>query len=469
MSVRCEPIAESIPYLDPMAWVQSLQDEPYLLWLDSANHVMPYAATNRFSYVLLDPFDTIRIKNGLCENSGLAKDPWQALRDMMARYAMPKRADLPPFQGGAAGLFAYDLLQYSERVPQAHDDMGFPDLAVGLYDVVISLDHHARQAWVVSTGLPELDPEKQRLRARERLHAIKNRLLDAKQALPAIDAPWVDDVQADQTPETYRQAVKRCQDFIRSGDIFEVNMTQRFQVTLNEGMAPLALYRRLRAVNPAPFAAMFRFDDVAILSASPERFLSVHDRKVEVRPIKGTCPRGDDAKEDARLAQQLVASEKDRSENVMIVDLMRNDLSKVCEPHSVKVEQLCALESFPDVHHLVSTVVGTLSVDQGGVDVLKACFPGGSITGAPKVRAMEIIASLEPNARGPYCGSLGFMGFDGSMDLSIVIRSFAIKGRALTFQVGGAVVLASDPQAEYEESLMKARGLLHALCGEVVA
>lgn len=466
MSAVAAPIAERIPYVDPMIWVNHFKDEPCLLFLDSANHVMPYATTNRYSYLMWAPFETIRIKNGVSQGHGSPMDPWSVLRDALDRHAMPRRAGLPPFQGGMAGLFAYDLLQYNERVPQARDDMAFPDLAVGLYDVVISFDHQLRCAWLVSTGHPELQLERQRSRALNRLREVKSQLLEASHTLPEIDAPWVSALKADQAPEQYREAVKTCQAYIRSGDIFEVNISQRFQATMPEGLTTLALYRRLREVNPAPFASFFQFDDMAIVSASPERFVSVSQGKVEVRPIKGTIPRGASPEEDAQYAKQLLASEKDRSENVMIVDLMRNDLSKVCEPHSVQVEQLCALESFSDVHHLVSTVVGTLSVGKRAVDVLAACFPGGSISGAPKVRAMEIIAALEPTARGPYCGSMGFIGFDGSMDLSILIRSFAISGRALSFQVGGAVVLASDPHAEYEESCVKARGLLRALLGE---
>ncbi|MGH6929326.1 MAG: anthranilate synthase component I family protein, partial [Dongiaceae bacterium] len=222
-------------------------------------------------------------------------------------------------------------------------------------------------------------------------------------------------------------------------------------------------YCRLRDLNPAPFAAFLRFDDVEIVSASPERFLSMRGNRVETCPIKGTRPRGRTVEEDRALADELLASEKDRAENVMIVDLLRNDPSRVCRDRSIDVPRLCELESFATVHHLVSTIVGELRPDLTAVDLLAACFPGGSITGAPKIRAMEIIAELEPTRRGPYCGSIGYIGFDGGMDTSIVIRTYAIRNGCVTFQAGGGIVADSTPAGEYAETLAKARALIAAL------
>ena len=248
-------------------------------------------------------------------------------------------------------------------------------------------------------------------------------------------------------------------------DIFQANLSQRFQADLPPGLDAWGLYRRLRARNPAPFAAYLDTGAVQIASASPERFLELRGRQVETRPIKGTRPRGATPAEDLALGQELLASAKDRAENVMIVDLLRNDLSRVCRDHTVLTPEICVLESFATVHHLVSTVTGELRPGLDAVDLLRATFPGGSITGAPKIRAMEIIAELEPTARGPYCGAIGWMGADGWMDTSITIRTFAIKDGRVAFQAGGGIVADSDPAAEYEETLAKARALLESLRG----
>jgi para-aminobenzoate synthetase component I len=270
-------------------------------------------------------------------------------------------------------------------------------------------------------------------------------------------------IRSDFTRPHYEAAVQRVIDYILAGDIFQANLAQRFSAELPEDLSPLDLYRRLRERNPVPFAAYLDFRDVVVASASPERFLKLQDGLVETRPIKGTRPRGLTPAEDGASARELLASEKDRAENVMIVDLLRNDLSRVCLDRTVLTPEICALESFATVHHLVSTVTGELKPDMGPVDLLRATFPGGSITGAPKIRAMEIIAELEPTRRGPYCGAIGYIGFDRTMDLNIAIRTYAIKGRTVTFQAGGGIVADSDPAAEYEETIAKARALIAAL------
>ena len=264
------------------------------------------------------------------------------------------------------------------------------------------------------------------------------------------------------THRGYLDAVAKVREYIVAGDIFQANLSQRFQAPLRE--PPFELYRRLRRRNPAPFAAYLGFGEVTVLSASPERFLRLdHDRQVETRPIKGTRPRGLGPMHDAALGRALAESEKDRAENVMIVDLLRNDLSRVCLPGTVRVPELFALEQHPTVHHLVSTVVGELEPGADAVDLVRATFPGGSITGAPKVRAMEIIAELEPTRRGVYCGSIGYIGATGAMDTSIVIRTFVAAGGGLYFQAGGGVVADSDPELEYRETLDKAQGLIETL------
>jgi para-aminobenzoate synthetase component I len=277
----------------------------------------------------------------------------------------------------------------------------------------------------------------------------------------ALEAP-PEGLRSTFTHRGYLDAVARVREYIVAGDIFQANLSQRLQAPLRE--APFDLYRRLRRRNPAPFAAYFDCGDLTVLSASPERFLRLDERgSVETRPIKGTRPRGLGPMHDAALGRALAESEKDRAENVMIVDLLRNDLSRVCRPGSVRVPELFALEHHPTVHHLVSTVVGELTPGADAVDLVRATFPGGSITGAPKVRAMEIIAELEPTRRGVYCGSVGYLSRTGAMDTSIVIRTFVRVGHQVYFQAGGGIVADSDPELEYRETLDKARGLIAAL------
>lgn len=271
------------------------------------------------------------------------------------------------------------------------------------------------------------------------------------------------DIRSDFTQKDYQERVQKVIDYIAKGDIFEANLSQRFHCNLPDWAAPIDLYCRIRALNPAPFSSYVNLANIAIVSSSPERFLKLQHGTIETRPIKGTIKRSLDALEDKRLKEQLVSSQKDHAENTMIVDLMRNDLSKVCEPGSILVPQHCDLESYETVHHLVSVIYGQLKKQYSVVDLLKAAFPGGSITGAPKMRAMEIIDELEPTQRGPYCGSVGYIGFDNNMDTSILIRSFVVKDRQVTFQAGGAIVLDSDPKSEYEETLIKASVLKRAL------
>ncbi len=263
------------------------------------------------------------------------------------------------------------------------------------------------------------------------------------------------------TPEDYIKAVDRVREYIAAGDVFQVNISQRFETDLT--VPPYELYRRLRQINPAPFASYLNFDGVTIVSASPERFLRVDGDRVETRPIKGTRPRSKNPVEDAMLAQELLNSIKDRAENVMIVDLERNDLGRVCQYGTVKVTELAILETFPTVFHLTSTVVGRLRPSKNRLDLLKATFPGGSITGAPKVRAMEIIDELEPTRRSVYTGAIGYFSFGSNLDLNIVIRTFIIKGGKAYFQVGGGIIYDSNAEAEYQETLDKAKALIQAL------
>jgi para-aminobenzoate synthetase component 1 len=456
--------AIEIPYEPaPLARFARFARRPYAALLDSARIMDRFG---RYSFLAVDPFSALEAKDGRIALDGrsFAGDPFEALRERLAAFPLTHRDGLPPFQTGAVGFLSYDLCHHLERLPRPRaDDMRFPDLALGFYDVIAAWDHRDRRAFVLSSGWPEPDPAGRRKRAVARAEWLAEQLSGedsdaqrlARHAAPAIESSF--------SRPDYERAVQRVIGYILAGDIFQANMTQRFRARMPEGLDPFALYRRLMAINPAPFAAYLNFGETVIASASPERFLSLRNGWVETRPIKGTRPRGETPEEDERLAAELLASEKDNAENVMIVDLLRNDLSRVCRDGSVNVPELCVLEAYATVFHLVSTVVGEMRPGLGAVDLLRASFPGGSITGAPKIRAMEIIAELEPTQRGPYCGSVGWFGLDGGMDTSITIRTYAIKDGWATFQAGGGIVADSDPAAEYEESLAKARALIAAL------
>jgi len=459
-----EPIVREIEFVEPLSAFSAFVDEPFAVLLDAPPSSSEMA---RHAVVAARPFLTLTAKDGeVCiDGDCVMGDPFDALEELLARYPMATVAGLPPFQGGALGYFGYDLCHYLEDLPgPAGDDMSFPDMMLGFYDVVAVFDVAERRAWIVSSGWPEADADARARRATERADALSDMLADAE-APPAPPPPGAIDLVSNFTRDTYQAAVARVVEYIWAGDVFQVNLSQRFRAELPADFDRFDFYRRLRAANPAPFAAYLAFGDVTIVSSSPERFVKIDGDAVETRPIKGTRPRGATADADAALAQELRESEKDLSENVMIVDLLRNDLSRVCRDHTVEVPELCALESYATVHHLVSTVTGQLEDGKGPVDLLRAAFPGGSITGAPKVRAMEIIAELEPTRRGPYCGAIGYIGFDGAMDTSIAIRIVAFKDAAAVFQVGGGIVADSEPAAEYDETLDKARAMIDCFAG----
>ncbi len=458
------PLAREIAYGDPVAAFSTFSGASGAVLLDSA---LSSERLGRYSFIAAEPFRIVESRDGRVRLDGRVLDgnPFAVLKRELELHQFDTDPGLPPFQGGVAGYFGYDLGRHLERVPPtAIDDVPFPDLALGFYDVVVAYDHHEKRAWILSSGLPEQDFAARQARARARAEAFEARLSAAPALGPVPAAPTRPPAVASNfSRAAYEAAVQRVIDYIHAGDIFQANLAQRFRADLPEDLSPFDLYRRLRDLNPAPFAAFMRFGDSVLASSSPERFLQVHEGRVETRPIKGTLPRGRDPLTDAAFAARLRASEKDRAENVMIVDLLRNDLSRVCEDASVEVPELCTLEGFATVFHLVSTVTGRLRPGKTAVDLLQAAFPGGSITGAPKIRAMEIIAELEPTRRGPYCGSVGYIGFDGTMDSNIVIRTFAIHRGTVTFQAGGGIVADSEPAVEYEETLAKARALMAAL------
>jgi len=478
---------------DPAETCAAFLDLPYLLLLDSA--AMQQHPDAQYSFLTADPVRVVRSKGVRTEVfqdgrwTGVAGDALGVARAMLPAEPTPSLPGLPPFQGGIAGYIGYDWGAVLERLPRPrYDDLAIPDVVLGLYDWVIAWDHRSGAAWFISTGLPETGPG-QEAWAQDRLAMVRGRLAAGAEGrrggaterrrapsdpptlrpstapsypVTGIDTAEQIGLRSTFTHRGYLDAVARVRDYIVAGDIFQANLSQRFEGTLDQ--APFDLYRRLRRHNPAPFAAYLGFGDLTVLSASPERFLRLDgDRRIETRPIKGTRPRGLGPMHDAALGRALAESQKDRAENVMIVDLLRNDLSRVCRPGTVRVPELFALEQHPTVHHLVSTVVGELEPGTDAADVIRAAFPGGSITGAPKVRAMEIIAELEPTQRGVYCGSIGYISATGAMDTSIVIRTYlALRGQ-IYFQAGGGIVADSDPELEYRETLDKARGLIETL------
>ena len=459
-------LAREIPWLEPLAAFEAVRGLAWPVFLDSAR---VDGRLGRWSYVAAEPYLTLVSKDGriVSGERSFTGDPFAALQRAMAHYRLDHDPALPPpFQTGAVGWFGYDLAHHLERLPHpAADDLAFPDLALGFYDTVLAFDGVAKRAWLMSSGLPETTPLASMNRRRARADRFAG-LLARAGATPLPPAPAGEvAIGSNFTRPAYEAAVARVVEYILAGDIFQANLSQRFLADLPPGLDAWGLYRRLRQRNPAPFAAFLDTGAVQIASASPERFLELRGRQVETRPIKGTRPRGATPEADEALGRELLASEKDRAENVMIVDLLRNDLSRVCRDHTVLTPEICVLESFATVHHLVSTVTGELRPGLDAVDLLRATFPGGSITGAPKIRAMEIIAELEPTARGPYCGAIGWLGADGWMDTSITIRTFAIREGRVAFQAGGGIVADSDPAAEYEETLAKARALLESLRG----
>ncbi len=451
--VRREIGADILP-ADPVAWCHAFKDRPGTVLLDSA---LSHDGLGQWSFLAIDPVHLLRSKAGRTwlDDRVIESDPFTTIPGLLDRYRIRDHPELPPFATGIAGYFGYDLRRHVERVPEHDtDDLRMPDLMLGVYDLALAVDHRDKRAWLMANARSANSPGARIEWAMARLSAARDY---------RATGTWEINARPDLSRTRVEAMVRRAIEYIEAGDIYQANITQRFSALLPPGFDRLALYSALRLRNPATFAAYLDFGMSAVLSSSPERFLRLRAGLVETRPIKGTRPRGRDACEDSQLARQLLASEKDRAENLMIVDLLRNDLSRVCRVGSVRVPVLCGLESYATVHHLVSVVTGELRSECDAVDLLRAAFPGGSVTGAPKIRAMEIIAELEPTWRGPYCGAIGYLSATGAMDTSIVIRAYCIERDRLTLQVGGGIVADSDPGAEYEESLLKARALIEVL------
>lgn len=477
-------VADLPPEVTPADLFAACAATPHRLFLDSAvvdDRAIDGSSPStprlgRFSFVACDPVHSLTVT---------APEPWDparaqaavheafaGLRGLLADLAVPTIPGLPPFQGGIAGLVGYETgLALIGVAPPPGATVAVPLLSLHLYDVVFAFDHDAHRGWVISQGVPTKGPVARAARAAERIDHVLSLLREPVAGMPTPAPPLSaggdhplaghSGVCSTHSPERYREMVQAGIEFVRSGDIFQVNLAQRFSVA--GAIDPTRLHLRARTVNPAPFAASFDAGAAQITSMSPERLLSVSRRIARMHPIKGTRRVIASPEADLFAGDDLGQSAKDRAENVMIVDLVRNDLSRICTPPSVRVEALCRLERYATVQHLVSIVSGRLRPGAVPLDALLAALPGGSVTGAPKHRACEIITALEPVARGAYCGSIGYLGLDGSADFNLLIRTFVATDGATTFSAGGGITAASAPAAEHAESLHKAEGMLRVL------
>ncbi|MMZ39359.1 Aminodeoxychorismate synthase component 1 [compost metagenome] len=451
------PNLKSLPYTPTtlLELFAPLAQQPWAMLLHSgfAEH-----SHNRFDILVAAPKVTLTTRGQITEicrgmeEQQSQEDPFQLLQQQLEQQNQHPAANTDlPFQGGALGLFGYDLGRRVEKLPQmAQADITLPDMAVGIYDWALIADHHKKTLTLLSYG----DTEQ------------RWQWLCSQQSEPQQDFTLTSRWQANMTRQQYGEKFQRIQQYLRSGDCYQINLAQRFSADYqgDEWQA----FQQLSASNRAPFSAFLRLPDNAVLSVSPERFLWLENQQIQTRPIKGTLPRLADAEQDAQQAQRLANSAKDRAENLMIVDLLRNDIGRVAEPGSVKVPELFVVEPFPAVHHLVSTITALLPERTPATELLRACFPGGSITGAPKVRAMEIIEELEPQRRNAYCGSIGYISACGTMDTNITIRTLFTESGRIYCSAGGGIVADSQEQAEYQETFDKVGRILPQL-GEFIA
>ncbi|MDY6835240.1 MAG: aminodeoxychorismate synthase component I [Chloroflexota bacterium] len=472
------PLITKVPLPpSPSQIMHVVHNQPYVSFLDSG---LRSENLGRYSFIATDPFMIMKsrgahiiIQSGT-EEEHIYDNPFDVLDNLLKKYEKPDWNALPlPFPCGAIGYLGYDLCHFIETLPStAIDDLLLPDSCFVFYDVAVAFDHLSNSTYIVSTGFPEVDVSKRLKRASERTEEMQALLSAASTTFPIDGLSLENDgmlgtntyppiPKSNFSPQEYMEAVERVREYIAAGDVFQVNLSQRFEVDCPPDA--YKLYKHLQNNAPAPFGAYLQLGDVTILSNSPERFLKVEGNSVETRPMKGTRPRKSSPIEDAAQANELVNSTKDKAENIMIVDLERNDLGRVCRYGTVRVRELLSLEKYATVFQLTSTIEGTLLPHKRRIDLLKACFPGGSITGAPKVRAMEIIDELEPNKRSVYTGAIGYFGFGGQMDFNIAIRTILMtKGKAY-FQVGGGIIYDSDPEKEYQETLDKAQAIFNAL------
>ncbi|MFO0913190.1 MAG: anthranilate synthase component I [Pirellulales bacterium] len=431
----------------------------------------------RYSFVAVDPFweitardRQVTLDDGQTRQSKAVDDPLDVLRTELGRYQadIPPGHPLPPFVGGAIGYAGYDVVRYTERLPNAPpDDRGLPDMVFAFYDHLVVFDNVNKSMIVVALArLDKFPTAAEAYRdAQQRIDRLAERLTDTRHELTLSDIETIGDVtlnyQSNFTREGFEQAVRKCVEYIRAGDIFQVVISQRLQVELK--CDPFEVYRTLRIVNPSPFMFFLRTRDTTLVGSSPEVMCRVIDGQVTVRPLAGTRPRGRTEEEDVALAAELLGDPKERAEHVMLVDLGRNDVGRVSRYGSVHLSDIMSIERYSHVMHITSNVTGQLAEGRDAFDALRACLPAGTVSGAPKVRAMEIIDEIEPYRRGPYAGAVGYIDYRGNMDTCIALRTMVVQDRTAYIQAGAGIVADSVPALEYQETLNKARGLLRAV------
>lgn len=477
-----------LPSLTPLAAFETVGPSRPAALLESAR---VNEKTGRYSFVTAEPYLIFKSRGDDVElelpattagrfgrRASMKKKPLRKLRELLSNYRTEKVAGLPPFTGGATGFFSYDFVHQIENLPRtAEDDLHIPEAYFIFVDTVIAFDHLLNKVWViVNPGAREQEMGFRRPasdqwgrlydEAADRLSALSSKLI-AKTMKSGIPLSGKGDarrlsLKPNMTQVMFESMVRRCKEYITAGDIYQANLSQRLSAKIGDA-DPLRLYALLREVNPSPFAAFLDFGDMQLVSSSPERLIRLSDGIADTRPIAGTRRRGKDDAEIQELSLELFTNEKERAEHIMLLDLERNDLGRVCTYGSVQVDEMMVIEDYSHVIHIVSNVRGELARGRDCFDLIRAVFPGGTITGVPKVRCMEIIDELEPVARGPYTGSIGYISNAGDMDLNIVIRTFVIKDGAAHVQVGAGIVADSDPEREYLETLQKAEALKKAL------
>jgi anthranilate synthase component 1 len=429
----------------------------------------------RYTFVAMDPFlsltargNQVTIKSEQGEETLTIEDPLDELRRRLAEFPAAHLPELPPFTGGAIGYCAYDVVRYVEKLEHPpQDDRGLPDLCFGLVDRMLVFDNVNKTLYVIAMARVDKFPgdfPAAYADAQQRVDEWVEKLTQAA-ALPPVDIHRSNKLSLQFTSNTtsaaFQTAVKKCVEYIRAGDIFQVVLSQRLQLELN--CDPFEVYRTLRVVNPSPFMFFLRTPETTLVGSSPEVMCRVQEGTVTVRPLAGTRKRGETDEEDKRLADELMKDPKERAEHVMLVDLGRNDVGRVAKFGSVKLSDVMVIERYSHVMHITSNVTGQLRPELDAFDALKACLPAGTVSGAPKVRAMEIIDELEPHRRGPYAGAVGYIDYAGNMDTCIALRTLVVKGNQAYVQAGAGIVADSDPESEYQETLNKARGLLLAI------
>lgn len=424
-----------------------IKEEPYSFILESSLYNEKYG---RYTVISSSPFEILKYEN---DEKCIDK-----FKGVMSSYKSSVKGELP-FYGGAVGYISYDTGRYFEDIDTlAKEDIKIPDIYFGLYDWAFVVDHKANMTYIVS---PEIDIEKEK----NILEKRKNQVYEAVKTVYKFESDEKILLKGNMTKEYYLSAIEKVREYIRMGDIYQANFTQRFEGETSR--TGYDIYRKLREVSPTIFGGFLDFKDVEIISNSPERFLELKNNTLETRPIKGTRPRGKTIEEDQKLKQELLDSAKDKAELLMIVDLERNDLGRVSKIGTVKVPELFVIEEYASVNHLVATVKSELDENKDIFDVIKNTFPGGSITGAPKIKAMQVIEELEPTRRNVYTGSIGYIGFNQNSDFNIAIRTILKKEKFITFQVGGGITYDSSAEDEYMESLHKARSIVKALNGTI--